>query len=449
MPSLSFLERSSLKLAELKEDFRILLKRLRPPPYHSPPCLAPWTHAFLHPNGTRRLCCVSGQIGKELEALPDFWNSAPMKRARRRMLAGEWPEACGACASGALKSYEAFEKTFSALRPEIEKRTSWSGATSMAPRSFDYRVSNLCNFKCHMCWSEFSSSIAKETAQLKGESGLPETLREPKHGRIQSFQREKTRAEMMARIEAGEVSEIYWAGGEPLILDFHWEAMERIIELGYANRVNVSYNTNFSSISYRGRHLFRDILSRFSSFYVGASLDATGPTGEYLRAGLRWDRWLANLQEALPYLDQTKRCFSVSLTVTTLGLPDLKNVLALNRDYGTPIDAKLVDGMDLGAETRPWSPLLLPRALLDRLLEETWEEVQSFRNPATEQVFGLLDHLKKCETAGDRMGPSELQSLRGTFRYIKRKEALRGTARFTDFLETKPYLREWFRQFYD
>lgn len=285
--------------------------------------------------------------------------------------------------------------------------------------------------------------------EMRGDYGLPEPLREPKHSRIRTFQKEKTRAELMAQIEAGEVSEIYWAGGEPLILDFHWDAMSRIIELGQADRVKVSYNTNFSSLSYRGRHLFRDVLDKFPIFYVGASLDATGPAGEYLRTGLQWERWLANLREAMPYVDQKKRRLSVALTITTLGMLDLKNVLALNRDYGALIDAKIVDGMDSGAQTRPWSPLILPRALLNQLIEETLQEIQAFRNPACEEVFGLLDYLRACETSGDRMSAADRENLRGAFRQIKQREAVRGRGKFTDFLEAKPYLRDWFRQFYD
>ena len=35
-------------------------------------------------------------------------------------------------------------------------------------------------------------------------------------------------------------------GGEPLMWDMHWKAMERIIELGFADEVYVRYNTNLS-----------------------------------------------------------------------------------------------------------------------------------------------------------------------------------------------------------
>jgi hypothetical protein len=72
--------------------------------------------------------------------------------------------------------------------------------------------------------------------------------------------------------------------------------------------------------------------------------------------------------------------------------------------------------------------LLLPRPLLNRLPEEVWEEVHSFRNPGCEDVFGLLEYLRTCEAMGDRLTPAEKQNLRDTFRQIKEKEAVRAGA---------------------
>ena len=37
----------------------------------------------------------------------------------------------------------------------------------MKPISYDYRISNLCNFKCRMCGDQLSSSWESERRQMK------------------------------------------------------------------------------------------------------------------------------------------------------------------------------------------------------------------------------------------------------------------------------------------
>ena len=48
---------------------------------------------------------------------------------------------------------------------ECFESTDETGYTTMEPISFDYRVSNLCNYKCRMCGEQLSSTWETEKRQ--------------------------------------------------------------------------------------------------------------------------------------------------------------------------------------------------------------------------------------------------------------------------------------------
>ena len=37
--------------------------------------------------------------------------------------------------------------------------------------------------------------------------------------------------------------QLYWAGGESLIMEEHYEVLEKIIEMGYAKNIELRYNS--------------------------------------------------------------------------------------------------------------------------------------------------------------------------------------------------------------
>jgi len=105
---------------------------------------------------------------------------------------------------------------------------------------------------------------------------------------------------------------IYFAGGEPLIMPEHFKIIDELVKRKMFH-VRLLYNTNLSTINYKGH----DILERwklFDSVGIGASLDAEGDRGEYMRKGVPWSRIVDNREQMLkvcPDID-----FHVSSTVS-------------------------------------------------------------------------------------------------------------------------------------
>ena len=181
-------------------------------------------------------------------------------------MAGETLQECEVCNDRLLNTSvyrDYFTNLFNHKLDQVFSTTTPDGRTTMQPVSWDYRFSNLCNFKCRMCGDMLSS--AWETEE-KSHGVVDYT--DPKNNwmrvdirkQITDFQESQVEAEFAAAVEQHRVEEVYWVGGEPLMYEQHWRYMRRIIELGDGNRVYARYNTNLSRVDFNQCNLYSDIL---------------------------------------------------------------------------------------------------------------------------------------------------------------------------------------------
>ena len=349
--------------------------------------MAPWTHTYLSPQTERRMCCASREPAQNFQqyidtrtgtgqyipiTLEEHWNGEHMRSVRRRMLAGETLPECEVCNDKLLntdvyRSY--FDSLFGHKYLQVLEQTDSEGYTTMQPVSWDYRFSNLCNFKCRMCGDMLSSSWESEQRQHNMINWA-----DPKNGwmrpevkkQIEEFQSSQIEQEFADAVENHRVEEVYWVGGEPLMYEQHWRYMRRIIELGDGGNVYARYNTNLSRIEYSGVNLYRDILSRLRDWQICASIDGTGEIGEYVRTGLRYKEWLENFKEGIKFA-RHRRQMRLDFTLTLPGMFEVLNIQQLGNDLGVDILAKVVFSF---SPDIVMSPLALPRSVLDPWVDE-------------------------------------------------------------------------------
>jgi len=350
-------------------------------------CMAPWTHTYLSPQTERRMCCASREPAQNFEqyidtssgtgryipvTLDQHWNSEHMRSVRRRMMEGKTLPECDVCNSKLLntdvyRSY--FNSLFGHKRDQIELTTDETGRTTMQPVSWDYRFSNLCNFKCRMCGDMLSSSWETEQRQhnmIDWTNSKNNWMKPNIKQQIAQFQDQQIEAEFAQAVEQHRVEEIYWVGGEPLMYEQHWRYMARIIELGDGPRVYARYNTNLSRVDYGGRNLYKDILSGLRDWQICASLDGTGATGEYIRTGLDYEAWLENFKQGIQ-LARHPRQMRIDFTLTLPGMFEVERIMKLAQQLGVDVLSKVVFSF---TPDIVMSPLALPRSLLDAWLAE-------------------------------------------------------------------------------
>ena len=349
-------------------------------------CMAPWTHTYLSPQTERRMCCASREPAQNFEqyidtaagtgrytpiTLDEHWNSEHMKSVRRRMMAGETLSECDVCNNKLLntdvyRSY--FWGLFGHKYDDAMQATTPDGFTTMKPVSWDYRFSNLCNFKCRMCGDMLSSSWESEQRRHdmidwtnpKNNWMRPEVKRE-----ITQFQDTQIEAEFAEAVEQHRIEEIYWVGGEPLMYEQHWRYMKRIIELNDGPKLYARYNTNLSRVDYNGCNLYSDLLANIRDWQICASIDGTGQIGEYIRTGLAWPVFLENFKRGLE-IARHRRQMRLDFTLTLPGLFEVENMQRIANELGVDILAKVVFAF---TPDIVMSPLALPRELLNRTVD--------------------------------------------------------------------------------
>ena len=419
--------------------------------------MAPWTHTYLSPQTERRMCCASREPAQNFEqyidtaagsgryipiTLDEHWNSEHMKSVRRRMMAGETLPECAVCNEKLLntdvyRSYfwglfgHKYDKAMAATTPD--------GVTTLKPVSWDYRFSNLCNFKCRMCGDMLSSSW--ETEQKKHDMvdwSNPKNnwMRPEIKSAITKFQDTEIEAEFAQAVEDHRVEEIYWVGGEPLMYEQHWRYMKRIIELGDGPRLYARYNTNLSRVDYRGINLYRDILSHVRDWQICASLDGTGAIGEYIRTGLDYEQWRENFARGLD-VSKNRRQMRIDFTLTLPGLFEVGRIQQLADEFGVDILAKVVFAF---SPDIIMSPLALSREILDRKIDQVIQDVSS---PALKDV---LVQLKKRPTFQEQWPDKWATGLRKGKARIKTLENIRAdTYKFEDIIKEDQGIYEWWQ----
>jgi len=420
-------------------------------------CMAPWTHTYLSPQTERRMCCASREPAQNFQqyidtksgsgqyipiTLEQHWNGEHMRGIRRRMVAGETLPACEVCNNKLLntdvyRSY--FNRLFAHKYDEAMASTDSTGFTTMKPVSWDYRFSNLCNFKCRTCGDMLSSSWETEQRQhdMIDWSNSKNTWMRPKvRQQISQFQDTQIEAEFAEAVEQHRVEEVYWVGGEPLMYEQHWRYMRRIIELGDGPRVYTRYNTNLSRVDYRGVNLYRDVLAHVRDWQVCASLDGTEATGEYIRTGLDYKAWRLNFEQGVKHA-RHRRQMRIDFTLTLPGLFEVVNIQRLADELDVDILAKVVFSF---TPDIIMSPLALPRSLLDTTVDSLVAQL-----PAG-ALQDVLLQLKQRPTFEEQW-PEEWQAglAKGKGRVLK-LESIRGDSyTMADILRPNQDIYDWYQ----
>jgi Iron-sulfur cluster-binding domain len=252
-------------------------------------CMAPWVHLYTSPVGDASPCCIAKTcVGSSLEqSLEELINSNGMKQLRLDMLNERYNPACETCHihqnSGISSSKDQYYHRFNKHFDEVISNTNEDGSLdNFKMRYFDFRFSNICNFKCRTCNSNFSSQWEHEDLQR----AVPYAKIYPKNNRKQSLD------EIVSHIPHMEYA--YFAGGEPLITEEHYFILEEMLRQNKTDIILV-YNSNASNFKFKNKDII-GLWQKFSNpiqFY--ASIDHFGERAEYIRNGTDWGKVESNL----------------------------------------------------------------------------------------------------------------------------------------------------------
>ena len=285
-------------------------------------CMYPWIHLHSYPTGQAYPCCMADMkypVGNcRTNTLEQIWNDAPMRDIRQRMLSDRPVDACTRCyeqeASGFFSGRQSANKHHGHLIDRVKNTQDTGHLDEFRMSYWDIRFSNLCNLSCRSCGHIFSSSWYQDQAQLAGGDWKDRNKVLNYAGRTETDMWEQ----LVPHLDY--VEQIYFAGGEPLMMAEHYNILDELERRGRFD-VRLIYNTNFTHVQLKDRTVF-DYWKKFDSVAVGASLDAMGPRAEYIRKGSNWNTVERNRMQMLEICPDVDFYISPTLSImNALHLP--------------------------------------------------------------------------------------------------------------------------------
>lgn len=270
--------------------------------------MAPWKHVHAWANGYVYPCCLSNNESEfrygnlNEKSLSELFNSDVIKQMRLDLLAGKKHGACTRCYEQEDMGFRSMRNSFNEqyYDANILSSTNSDGSVdNIVLPYWDLRFSNICNMKCRTCGPDFSTQWHSD-AQSLGNSDLK--VKKIRHSIIEESAK-----------YANDIDQVYFAGGEPLIMDEHWQFVNQLKN----KNIRFYYQTNMSQLFYKGNSAI-DLWNTFENVTVTASLDAHGDLASYVRSGTNWDKIEENIKlvrEQCPHV-----VFNVSCTTSILNV---------------------------------------------------------------------------------------------------------------------------------
>ena len=305
-------------------------------------CPIPWNFQAVRNNGDIRICCqanvtknqgvVRHKDGTPYNAgkhsMAQARNAELMKTVRKNMLNGVWSDECTRCQQeeqvglNSRRQYELAEWDFSLQDATRVTKEDGTIDTQDAPVVYyDLRFGNLCNLQCRMCGPTDSHSWYEQWTDYHKEEGFKDT-----HGYVKLNRNAKGRLEtndynwhgsksFWNNIEKNldKIQHVYMAGGEPMMIERHYEFLEKCVKKDVAKNIILEYNTNMTTLPDKVLEYWKS----FKQVRVGASIDGFGKVLEYQRYPIKWEQAKKNLDKLDLFCQENENIMAwVAFTVT-------------------------------------------------------------------------------------------------------------------------------------
>lgn len=349
-------------------------------------CIAPFVHSHVTARYERKLCCVAKTIeGLDKTTTDQYWNSDYVKQVRLDMTAGKLVPDCTFCYNYEDHGTPSLRQMLNELYPvdDIVAQMTEDGSMFIPPSYYDYRTIT-CNLQCVTCDDRHSSKHALIAKEMFGRNSVH---------RVDVDYERKLGSEIIQGLRDKTVSNIYWAGGEPMLMASHWDVIEEMERLyadpsyrDYIANFPMFYNTNMTRLYWKGR-LIPEVLAKFN-VTIWASIDGVEETFEYCRDGAKWEQVKANWLLYKQHIPKT----SVTAVLSAPVLMDIDRFLdffewnkghSFNHEYEQNEYKNLLD-------IRLW-----PQHLFDSIIDHAIERFQSYNLEGKDSTISTLEMYRR------------------------------------------------------
>jgi sulfatase maturation enzyme AslB (radical SAM superfamily) len=211
-----------------------------------------------------------------------------MTSLRQEFLAGQQPQTCRRC--WAEEDAGRTSKRMHTLTRLKHMGISPEWTEDAKPLMFlDLKLGNICNLKCRICGSWSSSQFATEELKFvddKKSSFHYQMLRDG------AWPRENSQFWTELNNSLGDIRYLEFTGGEPFLIQEHFDLLQTLVNQGVAHQVEIHYNTNGTQYPEHAESIWR----HFKHVEIAFSIDDVEQRFEYQRTNALWAEVVANIE---------------------------------------------------------------------------------------------------------------------------------------------------------
>jgi MoaA/NifB/PqqE/SkfB family radical SAM enzyme len=288
-------------------------------------CAALWTSIFQNPDGMVAPCCVwdsdteqhgLGNVNKS--TLAEIYKSPTVLKLKEKMLSGERLNECNFC-NKLETDIPGSDGSKSFFNDNFFESIDWDSSDTKF-LYWDLRISNLCNFKCRMCFHDLSSAWYDDAILIADKI---ENRNKPNERIIKINDKSKFWNELETHYE--HVQSIYFAGGEPFINEHHFKILQDLIDRQLNSNIKLIVNTNLSTTEFKKEKVL-NYYKHFNHVVFGFSIDGSYKIGEYIRKGLDYSQWKLNVREFVNFINERNTMNITYVFQFAYGVTNLDNI---------------------------------------------------------------------------------------------------------------------------
>jgi len=267
---------------------------------HDKFCVLPWVSLETSPVGTVRPCCLAedeltdnagNKFNLAQASFASIQNSHSMRRLRQEFVDKKQPATCRKCwreerAGRTSKRMHTLDR----LKHMLAHETDWT-ADAKPLMFLDLKLGNICNLKCRICGSWSSSTFATEELANLDQNEDRKQNHHYQMLRQGAWPRENPRFWQEIAQVSDQIEYIEFTGGEPFMIQEHFDLLQGLIDRDLAGGIEIHYNTNGTQWPAGAI----DIWQHFRQVEIAFSIDDVGARFEYQRTGAQWREVQANI----------------------------------------------------------------------------------------------------------------------------------------------------------
>ena len=266
---------------------------------HDKFCVLPWISLETSPIGTVRPCCLAEEEivddnGNKFDLntanFANIQNSQYMQTLRQNFLDAKQPSACRKCwreerAGRTSKRMHTLDR----LKHMLPDQT-WT-ADAKPLMFLDLKLGNICNLKCRICGSWSSSQFAVEELANLGSNEDRKTNHHYRMLKQGAWPRENPTFWSEIDQVVDQIRYIEFTGGEPFMIQEHFDMLQGLVDRGIAHNIEIHYNTNGTQYPEDADEIWQ----HFKLVEIAFSIDDVGERFEYQRTNAVWKEVCRNL----------------------------------------------------------------------------------------------------------------------------------------------------------